>query len=121
MVIGVNRLGFVIQRIAEDLIGTVGNHLIDIHVMAGAGPSLKRVYNKLVIMLERQHFIRGSDNRKRKLVIQQAKVFMHLSRGTFDNRHTPDKSRPWSEAANREIFYCTLSLCGIERIFGNFY
>ncbi|MNI23493.1 hypothetical protein D3C73_770830 [compost metagenome] len=47
---------------AQQLTGTVGQHLIHIHVGLGAGAGLPNRQGELIGMLIRQHFIGGADN-----------------------------------------------------------
>ncbi len=81
MVIGAN--GFLLggsQRKAEDLVGTVGDYFIDIHVMAGASTRLERINNKLVIPFSGDDLIRCLNDGICHFGAQQAKITIHFSR-----------------------------------------
>ena len=54
-------------RAAEDLGGAVGEHLVRVHVVRGAGPRLVHVDDELVAELAGEHFIRRSHDRIRDL------------------------------------------------------
>ncbi len=62
VVVGVDWFFAVVEGIAEDLIGTIGQHFVQIHVVAGAGAGLEGVYHKLIGMLTGNHFVGCTDN-----------------------------------------------------------
>ncbi len=47
------------QPAAQDLGGPVGDDLVDIHIVAGAGAGLEGIHDKLVVPFAFDHFLGG--------------------------------------------------------------
>ena len=93
---------------AQDLGGAVGNHLVGVHVVAGAGARLEWIDDELVIPAPFDHLLRRLDDRLRPVVVEQAQVAVDFRRGALDGRHRPDKCPPGAQTRDREIEYGAL-------------
>ncbi len=87
MVIGMDAV--LAQSTAQDLGGPVGDDLIDIHVMTGAGAGLEGIHNKLVVPFPFNHLLRSLQDGLRPFGIQQAQVKVDFGSGALDRQ-------PWT-------------------------
>ena len=116
-----NGLLGVLDSVAQHLIGAVGNGLINVHVVAGACPSLDGVNHKLAGPLPGQHLVGGVHNRlgdlgganfalANHLILEQTQVAVHFGSGPLDGGHGPHEGRVGPEAGDGEIVNGSLGL-----------
>ena len=107
-------------RAAEDLRRAVGEHLVDVHVVRGAGASLVDVDDELIARARR----RGSRPRparwrRRCARSSRAERDVGLRRGLLDEHRGGDEVGGRAQAADREVLDRTGRLDAVVRIGGN--
>ena len=120
MIVGVHRLCRVLNAVAQDLIGAVGNYLVGVHVVAGAGAGLERVHHELVIPAPLHNLLSCGDDGLAALLIEQAQVHVHQRRGLLDHRHAPHEGAVWLESADGEVVHRAHGLGAIQRTVRDF-
>jgi hypothetical protein len=103
VVIGMDRLLGLIQPMAQDLVGAVGDDLVGVHVVAGACPGLEGIDHELVIPATVDNFLRRLDDGFAPFWFKQAEVHVDYGRGLLDNRHAPYESAIRPHAADRKV------------------
>ena len=119
MVVRAHRLLGVVERVAQDLVGAVGDHLVHIHIVAGARASLEGIDYELAGVLAVEHFLRSRDNRACALLVEQPKVAVDLGRRALDQGLRPHKGRVGALPADRKVQHCPLRLRTVERVGGH--
>ena len=71
-------------RAAENLVGAIGDHLIDVHVGLGARAGLINRQRKMIIELAVEDFLRRLDNRLGAPGIEEAERAIGFRRGALD-------------------------------------
>ena len=66
---------------AEQLVGAVGDHLVEVHVGLGAGAGLPDHQRKLVVELAVDHLARRADDGAGAARIEQAEFAIGFGRG----------------------------------------
>ena len=95
------------QLTTQDLGGAVGNDLVGVHVVAGAGPGLEGIDDKLVVPAAVDDFLGGLDDGVGALGVEQTQVAVDFGSGALDHRHRPDEGAPgaqtrrWGNSARR--------------------
>jgi hypothetical protein len=115
VVVGVHRLGRVIDAVAQDLVGAVGDHFVGIHVVAGARTGLERIDDKLVLPASVDDFLGRLDNGLATFLVKHAQVHVHQRRCLLDDGHAPHKGAIRSQAADAKVVHSAHGLGTIER------
>lgn len=116
MIVRANRLLRVIEGEAEDQVGPVGDHLVQIHVMAGAGTGLEGIDHELIAVLTGQHFVGSLDDRVGQLLVEQAEIAVDNGCGALNGGLRPYEGGIRFCTADREIQHGALGLRAIQRI-----
>ena len=88
---------------AENLVRAIGEHLVGVHVVRGAGARLIRIDDELVQVLSGQHFVGGFHDRVGQLRVETP-GFLVRERGGFLDPHLRDDERlERAKSADREI------------------
>ena len=115
---------------AEQLVGPIGDHLVGVHVLAGASPGLEGVDHELVVPAPGQDFVGGVHDRfgdlvsadraiVQRLVPKQAQIAVDFGRRPLDHRHRPDEGRIATHTCDGEVLDCPLRLRAIQRVGGD--
>ena len=75
---------------AEQLVGAVGDHLVEVHVGLGAGAGLPDHQRKVIVELALDHLARGADDGAGAARIEQAEFAVGLGGGEFDDAERMD-------------------------------
>ncbi len=89
---------------SEDLQGSIGNHLVHIHVERGSSAGLENVYNELICHLPGQNLITGSHNGPAPLFIQPPQFLKGHGSAPFYHRVGSDEEGMGLPTAHREVF-----------------
>ncbi|MBV6465853.1 MAG: hypothetical protein PGMFKBFP_01139 [Anaerolineales bacterium] len=95
---------------AHDLRGAVGDDFVDVHVVAGPRARLEGVHDELIVPPPGDDFVRGLDDGRGPLVVEQAEVAVDFGGRPFDRRHGPDEGAARPESADREVVHRALGL-----------
>ena len=74
VVVGVYRPARAAQVVTQQRVGAVGNDLVDVHVVAGAGAGLKGINDEFCVQLPVNHFIRSLHDGLRQFRGQAARA-----------------------------------------------
>ena len=120
------RPGDVLATLAAELLRReVGDHLVGVHVVRGAGAGLERVDHEHRVPLPVHHFLRRGDDRVDQLlrrvllavdlaVREQPERAVDLGGRALDRRHAPDERAPGPQARDREVEDGALGLNAVE-------
>ena len=109
VIVGMDRR-FGAARAAENLVGAIGDHLIDVHVALGAGASLIDRQREMIIELAVEDFLRRLDDRSCPARIDEAKRAIGLRRGALDDGERHDQRARHYLIADRKIMPRALGL-----------
>ena len=87
-----------------------GDHLVGIHVRAGAGAGLHDADRELVGMLSGRDLERGRRDRRGELRLEFAEFAIGLGRSPLDQAEGADQRSRHGQAADLEILDCALGL-----------
>ena len=71
--------------LAQQFSGTIGYHLVGVHVVGGTGSGLKGVHHEVVVPLPGDDFLRRLDDSRADLGIELSQGHVHLSGSPFDD------------------------------------
>ncbi len=72
------------DRFARQLGATIGDHLVGVHVRAGARAGLENIERKMLVELSFDHFLGRLHDERAALGIEQTEIVVGLGRGPFD-------------------------------------
>src|SRR3989454_10709730 len=101
---------FLPERVAEDLVRTVRDHFVRVHVRRGPTASLEDVERELRVQLAVHHFLTRLDTRLADLVVEQAEFHVRLGARHLDQAESVDEPPAEADSADREVFDRSLSL-----------
>ena len=119
VVVGVDRLFGIVEGKAKDLIGAVGDHLVQIHIVRRTRPGLERINDKLALPSTGKHLVGGLDDRRRQGGVEQAQITVDLGGSPLHGSLRPHKSRVGFETAHRKIEHGPLGLCAVKGFGGH--
>ena len=96
-----------------------GDHLVGVHVRAGARTGLEHVDRELVVVLAVGDLGGGGDDRVGLLRRQQAEVLVHLRAGALEQAERADLGALQAAARDREVLHGTLGLGAPQRLDGH--
>src|SRR2546427_7803586 len=108
------------ERVAEDLVRAVRDHLVRVHVGRGATASLEDVERELRVQLAVHHFLTRLDDRLADLVVEQSEFHVRLGARHLDQAESIDEAPAETDSADREVFDRSLSLDPPVRVFWYF-
>jgi hypothetical protein len=100
--------------------GEGGDHLVGVHVGAGAGTRLKDIDREVPQMSAFDDFPRCRLNGASDGWVEQAQFPVDLSRTLFDQGDGANECRRHGQTADGEVLHRTLGLGGIKRVLGDF-
>ena len=116
VVIGVDR-GVLPKFPSQDLVGSVGDHLVAVHVQAYARSGLENIDHELIIPLAVDHFLGRLDDGVGTLLIHQAKFLIGLRGGPLHHPQGAYKLGMRAHAGNGEIVHrahCLRAVIGLR-------
>jgi len=102
VVIGIDRLVAAFFPAQRD-IGQVGQHLVGIHVVAGAGAGLEAIHHELVQIFPLQDALAGRDNGVALIRWQPAGLAVGVRGGELDEDVGANEIRVWPASGNGKI------------------
>src|SRR5215472_14170129 len=97
-------------RLAEDLVGAVGDHLVGVHVRLGAGTGLPDRERELGVELAVDDLLRGRDDRRALLRIELAHRHVGLGAGALDDAERAHDRQRLLLPADLEVLQRALGL-----------
>src|SRR4051812_27869962 len=97
----------------------VRDHLVGIHVGAGAGAGLEHVERELRIVPAFRHFERGLLDGRGALGVETVEIEIRRRRGPLDQPERADELARHAQAADLEILERALRLCTPQRVGGH--
>ena len=90
MIVGVYR-ALTAERFAECLVGSIGDHLVAVHVRLGARSGLIDHQWKVIIEISGDHLVCGALDGTRDFRRNPAEIGVDRGCGLFDESHRPDQ------------------------------
>jgi hypothetical protein len=100
--------------------GDTGDHLVGVHVGAGARTGLEDVDWELVVVLTVGDLGGRGDDRVGLVGCQQPEVFVDLGARPLQQAERPDLGALQAASRDREVLHCTLGLRSPQRFCGYF-
>src|SRR5690606_34715596 len=103
-----------------ELLGREGReHLVHVHVRAGARAGLVGVDRELRVVLARDDLVGGPGNRVGDVAVERAEILVRQGCGLLDAGESGDVARLETFAGDREVLDGSLGLRTVERVDGN--
>ena len=115
MVIGVYRV-LAAQRIPEHLIGSIGDHLVAVHVGLGTGSGLVDHQRKLIVQVAGNHLFCGRIDGAGDLGGDTAQFCIDCSCSLLDQAHRSDQRTAHPLLSDAEVLEGSLRLCTPQSI-----
>ena len=112
VIVGVDLLRLIL---ADELARAVGDNLVRVHVGRGARSCLERVDHEVRVVLAIDDFLRGFDDRRGDVFVDEAELSVSLRRGELDLTQRLDEAARVAQRADREIERGALGARAIER------
>ena len=106
-------------RLAEELQGAVGDHLVGVHVGRGPRPGLEDVDHELAIEPTFRHFRRGADDRLGLARAEEAQVRVHARAGRLDRPQRLDEAPGEAESRDGKVLDRARRLRPVVRVGGH--
>ena len=107
-------------RSAEKLGGTIGEHLVHVHVGLRARAGLPDGQREFAVVHAPQRFVRSGDYRVRAFPRQRSQLGVDVSRSAFDQQHGANELGRHFLAGNTEEFERALRLRAPQPVRGHF-
>jgi hypothetical protein len=104
---------------AEQFVGAIGDHLIEVHVGLRAGAGLPDHQRKVIVELAVDHLARGADDGAGAALVEQPEFAIGLCRGKLDDAERMNDADRHPVLADAEILPGTLGLRAPIAIGGN--
>ncbi len=101
---------FLPERMAQDLVRAVLDHLVRIHVRRGPAAGLEDVEREVSIQFPVHHLLARLDNRLADLAVEQSEFHVRLGARHLDQAERVDEPPAEADSADREVFDRPLSL-----------
>src|SRR5690606_34392823 len=101
------------------LAGEMRDHLVGIHVGAGAGAGLEDVDREVRVMPALGNFQSGFLDGPGELAVEQAEVGVGFGGGRLDEAQRADEGARHRQSRNPEVLHGALRLCAPQRVGGN--
>ena len=89
---------------AEQLVGAVGDHLVDVHVGLGAGAGLPDHQREMIVELAVDHLLGGRDDGAHAARVEQLERMIDLGGGALDDAERADQGPRHALGADAEVF-----------------
>ena len=104
---------------AEQFVGAVGDHLVEVHVGLGAGAGLPDHQRKMIVELAVDHLARGADDGAGAALVEQPEFAIGFRRSQLDDAERANDRHRHPVMADAEILPRTLGLRAPVAIGGN--
>src|SRR5665213_1821684 len=104
---------------AQQFVGAVGDHLIQIHVGLGAGSGLPHHQRKLIVELAVDHLARGADDGAGPALVEQTQFAVGFGGGELDDAERANDRHRHPVMADAEILPRTFGLRAPVPVGGN--
>ena len=111
---------FLAERVTEDLVRSVRDHLVRIHVRRRAAPGLEHVEWEVGVQLALHDLLAGLDDCLSDLRIEEAELHVRLGRRHLDQAERIEEAPTEADPADREVFDGPLRLGAPVGLFGDF-
>ena len=91
------------SRAAEQLGRAVGQHLVRVHVVRGAGTCLIHIHHELIAERPAENLLGGADDRVANPLVETFQCDVGFGRGFLDEHGRGDQVRGSAQAADREV------------------
>ncbi len=108
-----------VHRATQNFAGQMGDHLVGIHVAAGARSGLEDVDREMVVVVAVGNLLRGLDDGGSNVVVQQAEPRVGLRCGGLDQAQRADEGARQAQAADGKIIHGPLGLGAPQCVGGN--
>ena len=102
VIVGMNRL-LGAEFAAQQFVGAIGDHLVEVHVGLGAGAGLPDHQRKMIVELALDHLARGADDGAGAACVQQSQFAIGFRGRQFDDAERADDIHRHPVAADAEI------------------
>ena len=106
-------------RLAEDLRGAVGQHLVGVHVVRRPGAGLVDVDDELIAKVAGEDLVRRGHNRARDVGVEAPERGVGLGRRFLDEDRAGDEIGMRAQAADRKVLDGARGLHAVVRLGGN--
>src|SRR3989442_6446868 len=111
---------FLPERMAQDLVRTVRDHLVRVHVRRGPAAGLEDVEREVRVQLPVHHLLARLDDRFADLVVEQSEFHVRLGARHLDEAEGVDEPPAEADSADREVLDRSLRLDPPIRVFWDF-
>src|SRR5437870_12939436 len=111
---------FLPERMAQDLVRAVRDHLVRVHVRRGPTARLEDVQREVRIQLPVHDLLARLDDRFADLVVEQSEFHVRLGARHLDQAESIDEPSAEADSADREVFDRSLSLDSPVRVSWDF-
>ncbi len=102
-------------RAAENLVGAVGEHLVTVHVVAGARAGLIHIDDELIAVLAAEHLVRRLHDRVGEPAFEPSGLLVGQRGGALDPDHGIDERGQRPESRDRKVLHGAQRLDAVER------
>ena len=107
-------------RAAKELVGTIGQHLVHVHVVRRPGTGLVRIDDELFVMPAGEHLVRSLHNGVGQSRLEAVGFLVRQCRRLLDPYLRHDERPQRGQATDREVLLRAHRLHSVERIGGDF-
>jgi hypothetical protein len=101
---------------AEDLVRSIGENLVDVHVVRRAGARLIGIDDEMLAMLSRQHFICSGDYRVGQSRFEACCRLVRDRGRALDAHRRVDERGKRPESADRKVLHRPQCLHAVQRV-----
>ena len=105
---------------AEDLVGAVRQHFVDVHVVRRARARLIDVDDEVLAVLAGENLVCGLHDRVRDLRVEPSRFPVRQRRRALDPHCRVDEGRQRPQSADWKVLHGAQSLHAVKRVGGNF-
>jgi len=107
------------ERLTEDLVSAVGDHLVGVGVGRRPRTGLEDIDHEILVKLAFLDFLRRLLDRISEARLQQPQLSVDQRRGTLDLGQRPDEAPRQSKSADREVLSSSLGARAVKGVRGN--
>jgi len=111
--------GFGAELAAKHFVGTIGDHLVEVHVGLRAGAGLPDHKRKMIVELALDHFARGADDGAGAALVEQPELAIGFRRGKLDDAERANDCHRHPVMTDAEILPGTFGLRAPVAVGGN--
>src|SRR3989454_5406595 len=108
------------ERMAQDLVRTIRDHLVRIHVRRGPAAGLEDVQREMAVQFAVHHLLARLDDRLADFVVEQSEFHVRLGARHLDQAESIDEPPAEADSADWEVFDRSLSLNPPVRVLWDF-